>query len=127
MNAKILETVPKTTSPAKILPKSLKEREIIFTNSEISSSAPTNTRTKGLKNDITKLIGPVLSILNLGFPLIREIKNGKKGTKRERYSVGPSAIILMTCVAARDINARAKVVFKSLVAALINGIISVFP
>ena len=89
---KIPETVSRTTSPANILPNKRKESDMIFVISETISKAPTKRRI-GLR-EINLLI----------------------------YSLTPRVFMLIMCVAARDTKARARVVFKSVVALLKKGI-----
>ena len=79
------------TSPTKILPKRRKEKEIILVNSEISSKSPIK-RLKGLKEK-----------------------------KRLRYSLIPSVLILIVCVAAIEIKAKARVALRSVDMLLIRG------
>lgn len=79
------------TPPTKIFPKRRKEKEIILVNSEINSSSPIN-KLKGL-NDKNRLI----------------------------YSLNPSVLILIVCVATMEISARASVTLRSVDALLISG------
>jgi len=107
-----------------MFPKSRKDRETTFTNSEIISSTPTKLRMIMLKTATRKIKRDFAEILNLILPEIIASIGERRGTNLTRYSEIPSVLILKICVAVRETRARASVVLRSLVAPRNKGIIS---